>query len=369
MEQNGTVLVVDDTHTALKLLADILKAAGFQVRPADSGELALASAAGSPPDLILLDINMPALDGYEVCRRLKRDERLKDIPVIFISALSETIDKVKAFGVGGVDYVTKPFDAAEVEARVRTHLELRRQRQLLQANYQELRRLEGLRDNLVHMVVHDMRSPLMSVSGSLELLRLHLPAQDADAKSILKLGLDGTAELITLCNAVLDVSRLESGQMPVNRAPCDMLTFVSEAVAATKVQADFRCVSVRVEGAPVCAWADSGLAYRVIVNLLTNAIKHSPENAAVRVVLRKEPAWVRVEVIDAGAGIPPEHHNKIFEKFCLVEARQEGQKHSAGLGLAFCKLAVEALGGEIGVRSQVGHGSAFWFLLPPVLPS
>jgi signal transduction histidine kinase len=364
MEQKGTVLVVDDTHSALKLLTDILKAAGFQVRPADSGELALASAAESPPDLILLDINMPVLDGYEVCRRLKRDERLKEIPVIFISALSETIDKVKAFGVGGVDYVTKPFDAAEVEARVRTHLELRRQRQLLQANYLELSRLEALRDNLVHMVVHDMRSPLMAVSGSLEMLQPHLPVQDADAKGLLQLGLDGTAELITLCNAVLDVSRLETGLMPVNREPCELIALVSEAVAATKVQAAFRRVAVRVEGPSVCAWADRSLTYRVIVNLLTNAIKHSPENVVVRVMTHEEQGWARVEVIDVGAGIPPEYHKKIFEKFCLVDARQEGQKHSAGLGLTFCKLAVEAHGGKIGVESQVGQGSTFWFLLP-----
>ncbi len=125
MTDRGSILVVDDTHASLKLLTDILVGAGFHVRPADSGELALASASAKPPALILLDVNMPGMDGFEVCRRLKEDERLSDIPVLFISALNDMNDKLSAFNAGGQDYITKPFQAEEVLARVNTHMKIR----------------------------------------------------------------------------------------------------------------------------------------------------------------------------------------------------------------------------------------------------
>ena len=130
----GSILVVDDIPANLELLAGMLTERGYRVQSAPSGELALRGAAASPPDLVMLDVNMPEMDGYEVCRRLKSDERLRDIPVLFISALTEPLDKVRAFQSGGVDFVTKPFNFEEVEARVRTHLELRRQRRELAAS-------------------------------------------------------------------------------------------------------------------------------------------------------------------------------------------------------------------------------------------
>ena len=365
MNGASTILVVDDTHSSLKLLTDILRAAGYLVRPADSGELALASAAENPPDLILLDISMPEMDGFEVCRRLKSQERLRDIPVIFISALSETTDKVKAFAAGGVDFVTKPFQAAEVEARARTHLELRRQARLLQENYEALRRLEELRDNLVHMIVHDMRSPLMAMSGCFELLQKELAAAGAGPRRLVQRGLNAAAELTAMCDDLLDVSRLEAGQMPVHREPCDLLSLLSDAMVETKLPADSRGVAVRIAGQPVHASVDRGLIYRVIGNLLLNAIKHSPEKSVIKAGIRTVGGSVRVEVSDMGSGIPPEYHEKIFEKFCQLQARKEGHKHSTGLGLTFCKLAVQAHGGEIGVESRVGEGSTFWFTLPP----
>ncbi len=171
------ILVVDDTPENLHVLAGMLNERGYKVRPVPSGKLALQAAKMTKPDLILLDINMPDLNGYEVCAQLKRDERMLDVPVIFISALNETIDKVMAFGVGGVDYITKPFQFEEVEARVAVHLKLRRtQMELewrnaeLKKTNEELRRLHELRDNLTNMIIHDLRSPLTGVVGAFELI-------------------------------------------------------------------------------------------------------------------------------------------------------------------------------------------------------
>ena len=170
--ETPSILIVDDMPANLQLLTAMLKERGFKARIARSGRLALQAARNDPPDLILLDVSMPEMNGYEVCERLKADEKLVEIPVIFISALSETIDKVKAFGVGGVDYLTKPLQLDEVLARVEAHIELRRQRLELQQSYAMVRKLEDLRDSLVHMIVHDMRNLLLAISGYLELIGL-----------------------------------------------------------------------------------------------------------------------------------------------------------------------------------------------------
>ena len=160
------ILVVDDTPANLQVFSGMLKDRGYKVRPAPDGRVALRAAKDLPPDMVLLDINMPGINGYEVCAQLKRDERMRDVPVIFISALNDTLDKVLAFGVGGVDYITKPFQFEEVEARVAVHLKLRRLQRELEARIrelhktnEELRRLQDLRDNLTHMIVHVLRSP------------------------------------------------------------------------------------------------------------------------------------------------------------------------------------------------------------------
>ena len=163
------ILVVDDTPANLQLLAGMLKDRGYKPRTVSSGERALEAARLMRPDLVLLDVNMPMMDGFEVCEHMKADPDLKNIPILFISALTDTTVKVKAFRVGGDDYITKPFQFEEVEARVQTQLDLHRQRRELQTSYEQLRHLEELRDNLTHMVVHDMRSLLMAITAPLEL--------------------------------------------------------------------------------------------------------------------------------------------------------------------------------------------------------
>ncbi len=362
--ETADILVVDDTPANLQLLAGLLKKRGHKVRPVPSGKLALQAARRQPPDLILLDINMPEMDGYAVCAELKADPRLAEIPVIFISANTEVLDKVKAFSAGGVDYVTKPFQFEEVEARVCTHLELCRQKRLLKENLESLSKLAILRDNLTHMIVHDMRSPLMAVACCLDLLRPLLEGKDEDTVRFWKLGQVSAKELTDMCNALLDVSRLEAGQMPVTCEPCDLLAMAGEAAADIAPLADFRKILIQVQGAPVSVTADKGLLHRVLVNLINNAVKYAPGGSEVVVSVTGSGEAVRVEVTDTGRGIAPEDHQKIFEKFGQVAGDQGGAKHSCGLGLTFCKLAVEAHSGQIGVNSEVGKGSTFWFTLP-----
>ena len=361
IEQSFNIMIVDDTPANLKLLEGMLRDRGYQVRAFPRGRLALAAAAQTPPDLILLDINMPEMTGYQVCDRLKADPKLAEIPVLFISALSETIDKVKAFGAGGVDYVTKPFQFEEVEARVRTHLQLHRHKIQLQNSYDQLQKLESLRDNLTHMIVHDMRSPLSNILMMLEVLQDTLAPQNADATRLLRTAQVNASALVNMITQLLDIGRLEANQMPLEKANCDLVFTTKAILNAAVLQArDRRLLLFAPE--PLTALCDPGVIGRVIQNLVDNALKFTPPNGQVQVRLSRQGPHARVTVLDDGPGIPPQSHQRIFEKFAQIEG--DKSKYGTGLGLTFCKLAVEAHGGRIGVDSDLGKGSAFWFELP-----
>ena len=359
-----SVLVVDDTIENLRLLASMLGEQGYDIRPVTGGEQALRAARADPPDLILLDINMPEMDGYEVCQRLKEIEHLRDVPVIFLTALSATADKVRAFNTGGVDYITKPFQFEEVLARVKTHIALRQARVELRQNYERLQSLEQLRDNLVHMVVHDMRSPIMVLTARLDFLKTD--AADVLAESSmddLRGATHAAGVLNRMANDLLDVSRLEEGKMPIQRQTCDLVAVATEVRTALAGWERRRPIEVVATGA-VGADCDRAMVKRILENLITNAIKHTPAGRPIRISVMAAGDRARVAVADEGSGVPPDARERIFEKFGTAATRKDGTYHSAGLGLAFCKLAVEAHGGAIGVTDGSAGGSVFWFELP-----
>lgn len=208
------ILIVDDTPANVLLLVRMLGERGYNPQAVLSGKLALEAVRTELPDLILLDINMPEMNGYEVCEQLKADALMKDIPVIFISALSETIDKVKAFSVGGVDYVTKPFQFEEVEARVKTHLNLSRlqietemQNRQLQENYDHLKKIEDLHNRLTQTLVHDMRAPLIAIAGYLETLETDAEKKlNSNELETLRNARTSGLVLVGMINSLLDVS-------------------------------------------------------------------------------------------------------------------------------------------------------------------
>ena len=363
MTQTGspTIMIVDDTPANLQLLQALLLKQGYKIKAFPCGRLALAAAAREPPDLILLDIAMPEMDGFEVCTRLKSDEKLAPIPVIFLTAHHETIDKVKAFGCGGVDYITKPFEIAEVQSRVETHLALRRQQSELQENYGRLQELEKVRDNLTHLIVHDMRSPLGVVLMSLELLKIRATKLEERDLGLVDRAWRSSAALLDLVNQLLDISRLEAGQMPLNKKECDLSVTIHAVVdAMAPLIGDRQLVLTAPE--PLVARCDEGILRRVLGNLIGNALKYTAADGEISISVVRDGMEARVTVADQGPGIPAEYHQRIFDKFVQIEDGQKG--NGSGLGLAFCKLAVEAHGGRIGVESEVGNGSRFWFTLP-----
>jgi signal transduction histidine kinase len=374
---DATILLVDDNAANLQVLRESLAGLGGRILVAKSGPAALAIVERAVPDLVLLDIMMPEMDGFEVCRRLKQDERFASIPVLFLSALSDTADKVRAFAAGGVDYVTKPFQVEEVRARVATHLGLRRlQGQLeaanreLTAGYERLRELEALRDDLVNMVVHDLRNPLTAIALFATLL------EESEGERLTEKGRGNLGRiaksadvLIEMISSMLDVSKMESGQMTIARAPCDLAAIAREVVARLEGLALGRELTIEGPAQPAPLEGDEQLLSRLLQNLVGNALKFAPPDGGwVRVGLEPGERSVRCTVRDNGPGIPREHQQRVFDKFWQAEARQRGHKYSSGLGLTFCKMVVEAHGGSIGVESEVGAGSCFWFELPRRAP-
>jgi len=345
----ANILIVDDTPANVLLLVRMLTERGYKVRSVPSGKQALESARVDPPELILLDITMPVMNGYEVCEHLKNDVVLKNIPVIFISALSETLDKVKAFGVGGVDYVTKPFHFDEVYARIQTHL--------------QLHRLEKLRLDLTHMVIHDLRNPLTAICYFLDLLEMTENQNLSVSTRELIPGVRRCAEeLRNMISSILDVSKMEAGEMTLQSELCDLDVLIREVVDSSQPLPDDRSVTFESVGSVLTVVVDSGLIRRVFQNLLSNALKFTPKGGVVRIVAHTTLTEIRVTITDTGCGIPPEYHQQIFEKFGQVEAGNNRQ--GTGLGLTFCKMAVEAHHGRIGVESEAGKGSTFWITLP-----
>jgi len=366
----GGILVVDDVADNVRVLAGLLEERGYRVRPVTSGKAALRAVESEPPALILLDINMPELDGYAVCERLAAHVEHRKIPVIFVSAMSEPFDKVRAFRLGAVDYVTKPFQFDEVCARVNAHLSLRRLRQDLEEhnrNLEEtnrkLREMETLRDDLTNMLVHDLRSPLAGMIASLELLQEELAPQLSRTHSEdIGLALHASRRLVDMVSSVLDVSRLESRKFPLDRRPHDLSTIVEEALSSLGRLS--KRVSIRFERptSPELVSCDRSVIVRVVTNLTANAITHTPSDGEITLSVSRDGSRVVLRVRDTGSGIAPEEQRRIFEKFSQG-AGGHRRPYSSGLGLTFCKLAVEAHGGSIGVESEPGAGAVFWFAL------
>ncbi len=355
-----SILLVDDTAENLRLLAGMLATHGFDTRPVTSGAEALEAVAHEAPDLILLDVTMPGMNGFEVCAQLKATPASREIPVIFLTALTGVQDKLDGFNAGGVDFITKPFHLEEVIARVTTQVALKRSREALAQSLARLQELERSRDDLVKMIVHDMRGLLMVVLANLDLARGDISGEAAeDVDSAIK-----AAQAVTqMSNTLLDVSRLEEGKMPLSPELGDLVPIAQESTEMLRALDSSRTITIE-SGGPVMATCDRGLIRRVIDNLVSNAVKHTPSGGRVTIELTVGTRGARVAVRDNGAGVPEELRGRLFEKFAGVHTQNRKAVHSAGLGLAFCKLAVEAHGGTIGVESATPRGSIFTFELP-----
>ena len=380
-----SILIVDDTPANLQLLAQMLSEQGYKVRMAQDGTMALLSVESSPPDLILLDIMMPELNGYEVCSKLKASSFTKDIPIIFISALNEVFDKVKAFEVGGVDYITKPFQAQEVLARVEHQLHIRRlTQQLLEQNallQQEVHRreiaeaevrkslskeqeLNQLKSYFVSMVSHEFRNPLTTILGFAELIRdFDQQLTSEKRQAYLRQIQESARRMTALLNDVLSIGQAEAGKLEVNPEPLDVEEFCGHLVEELKLGNSVQHIIAFSRPSQLTkACMDKNLLRQILTNLLSNAIKYSPEGSAVTFDLICQDEKAIFDIKDEGIGISPEDQQRLFESF--QRGSNVGKISGTGLGLTIVKKAVDLHGGQIAVKSEVGVGTTFSVAIP-----
>lgn len=482
----ANILVIDDTPENLYLLSSMLTERGYKVRSVTKGSNGLRGAQAAPPDLILLDVRMPEMDGYEVCRQLQQNDRTREIPVIFISASGEVLDKVKAFTAGGVDYITKPFQVEEVLARIETHLMLRQLRTQLEiqnaqlqqeireriaaeekfakafraspspiailtlaeqkfievnqsflkmsgyaeaeilnrsvaelnlltintyeqmvhhfqekgvlknqefeihTKYGEVRTVllsmeqielagiscvlnivnditeyKRLENEFISLVSHELRTPLNSLIGSLDLLKTgKLGSLSDKGQQILSIAISNSVRLIRLVNDILDLERIKSGKITMQKVKCQADDLLTQAIEAMRTMAEQAKISLHCEAITAEFWADPDRLLQMLTNLLSNAIKFSEPEQTIWLRAQLQSDQLQIQVEDQGRGIPAEQLRRIFEPFQQVDASDSRQKGGTGLGLAICRSIVEQHHGQIWVESTLGQGSTFHIRLP-----
>ncbi len=377
------ILVADDVPANVELLFDQLHVLGFRAIAAADGPSAVQICFEQMPDLCILDVSMPAgnlgvddrATGFEVCRRIKRDPRTARIPVIFVTALNDTTDRVKAIEAGGDDFLTKPHNRLVLGARVRSLLKLKAATDALEESLRKQKELEKVRDDLMKMIVHDLKTPLTSIIGAMEMMI------DGDFGPLTgnQRGALGDAEsraedLLGLIEDLLEVARLEESRLGLYLEPLAPGALLAEVRHdwEMRLQQERGTALVEVaDDAPVIE-ADRTLLKRVFSNLVQNALSHSARSITVTLSARRENDGALFTVADDGVGIPAEYHDIIFRKFEQVKTLHIPRVRSSGLGLAFCKLVVEAHGGRIWVRSggdMVGSAFHFWLPQRPPAPS
>ena len=364
----GVLLVVDDDATNRDVLSRRLKRQGHEVRTASNGPDALQAMRETAFDVVLLDIMMPDMDGYEVLSNIKADQRLHHIPVIMISAVSEVQSVVRCIEAGADDYLAKPFNPTLLKARIGASLEKKRGRdretvlfEQLQENYKRLQEVEKLRDDMRNMIVHDLRTPLTAVIIGVEMLAKHGELNETQ-REMTAIALGGGKTLLGMINDLLDVEKMESGstQLQYDKlSAAELVAGAIEQVAWLAEDGQTALVTEIASGLPAFDGDEKKLS-RTLVNLIANAIKFTGAGTVKISASQDDPHSIRFAIRDTGEGIPSEAFERIFEKFGQLDSRRVG----TGLGLAFCKLAVEAHGGRIKVESTPGVGSTFSFTIP-----
>ncbi len=360
------VLVVDDIQTNIQVVGGILNAAGFEVMPATSGAQAFERIRTQLPDLILLDFMMPEVNGVEVCRKLKSSPSTKKIPVIFLTASNDMEHLVQAFAAGAVDYVTKPFQAEELLARVRTHLELKKAREALWQYSERLREMNEEKNDFLGIVAHDLRSPLSNIVSASSMVLTDPEMDRAQIDEFVDIVRTSAQHMIHLVENLMDVNAIEQGRMKIDLSPCELGELV-RGVANNyqgRAQAKQQELSFTEEPGPLVALADPHATIQVFDNLISNAVKYSPAGKRIEVRLLRRNGMIRCEVADQGPGVTPADLKKMFGKFARLSARPTGGEPSSGLGLSIVKKMVEAAGGKVWCESEPGQGARFIVELP-----
>ena len=370
MDKDARILIVDDTRANLDVLCEFLDGEGYTVSLAPNGEVALRIASRMVPDLVLLDVMMPGIDGFEVCRRLKADAKTAEVPIIFITAEDETHRVVMGFDVGGIDYIKKPFRDREVLARVRTHLNVDRLTRELSDKNGELERanaqiqvVSDRKSQFVANLSHELRTPINAIIGfNRMVLRKEGEKLSDQHRQNLGKALDAANNMLEMINDLLDLSKIEAGKMEISAQRVDVGTLVKSCCAEIEpLVHDGVSLRFQVDDRQWRVCSDRAKLRQILINLLSNAAKFTGAGS-IDVRASVDGGALRFVVADTGIGIPEEALESIFDEFKQASTTATGK--GTGLGLPITRATAQLLGGSVHVASQVGKGSTFTVTIP-----
>jgi two-component system sensor histidine kinase/response regulator len=360
------ILVVDDNPENLKVLGQIVRKKGHNLTFAQDGEGALLSIKSKKPDLILLDIMMPNMDGYEVCKRLKENVDTKDIPIIFLTARAEQEDIIKGLELGAMDYVTKPFNARELLVRVGTHLDLKNARDTIAHQKKDLEIANAAKDKFFSIIAHDLGNlfnGLLSFSDILTNKTIAL--SEREKEEFLGIIQESSQQGFALLRNLLEWSRVQTGRIHFQPEYQNLKGVVDANIVLLRGNIKAKNINMLSDISPSLeVFADSNMFNTVIRNILSNAVKFTPEEGKITVSARKNGKFAKISVTDTGIGIADSELPKLFKIDVNYTTLGTNKEKGTGLGLILCKEFVEKNGGEIWVESEEGKGSTFYLTLP-----
>ncbi len=339
----ASILMVDDVPKNIQLLASILSQEGYSIFASTNGKQALESVESSPPDLILLDVNMPEMDGYETCRRLKASPQFKDIPIIFLTAKTETEDIVKGFELGAVDYVIKPFNAAELLSRVRTHLEMKHNREIIQNQSHQ-------RKELIHVLCHDLLNPICSLEGFLELIYMD-NSKLLEFKDYLFISLQNCKNIIDL---VRNYKSLEENKSNLVLENCNLKELLNESLVLLRSKIIDKSLEVVLDIDPQLNVQIERTSFinSVLNNILSNAIKFSYQGSRIDISASQENSTVTIILRDYGLGMSKKLVHDIFDLNKKTNRQGTNGEQGTGFGMPLVKKYMSAFGGSIDIKSK-----------------
>ena len=361
------VLIVDDVISNVLLLKVLLTNEKFNIVTAGNGTQALEQVKKEKPDLVLLDVMMPDISGFEVAQQMKADPEMSEIPIIFLTALNSTADIVKGFQVGGNDFISKPFNKEELIIRVTHQISLVAAKRIIVAQTEELRKTIMGRDKLYSVIAHDLRSPMGSIKMVLNMLILNLPSETIGEEmyELLTMANQTTEDVFSLLDNLLKWTKSQIGKLKVVYQDINMVEVVEGVSEIFTMVAGLKNIKiVQVPVADVAVRADIDMVKTVIRNLISNAIKFSNEGAEVVVSLAEEDGMAIVSVKDSGCGIDEENQRKLLHTDTHFSTFGTNNEEGSGLGLLLCKDFVIKNGGKLWFTSKKGEGSTFSFSIP-----
>ncbi|MBF0225547.1 MAG: hybrid sensor histidine kinase/response regulator [Desulfobacterales bacterium] len=353
------ILIVDDIPKNIQLLGSILKQEGYTVSFATNGNQALSMVENYEFDLILLDVMMPDMNGFEVCEQLKNNPKVKDVPVIFLTAKTEIESVIKGFELGAVDYITKPFNAKELLARVKTHT-------LLRHTEKELREANATKDKFFSIIAHDLKNPFNSLLNVSSLLFKKFDSyEDGKKKKYIRDIYDASLRAYRLLENLLQWAQTQRGQIKVKKEKIDLFKIIQDVIPLIEDSAKIKNISISESVLPnTIVYADANMVSTVIRNLLSNAVKFTKSEGRIKITCKTIDNIEEVCIEDTGVGMNQEEISRLFRIDVHHSTIGTANERGTGLGLILCKDFIEQHGGTICVESECGLGSKFKFILP-----